>query len=355
MLKLRHILFVCLSVVFSSSYSQNTLHLCEGVGLENFRVPYLQGSIYQWQINGPPGIANIVGGNGTSQILVDIQSAGDFVLSVEETDSNGCKAADSMQVIVHPLPQVDFVFSSNCLENPTVFLDNSTIISDSLVDFIWQFGDGGISAGNSTSHNYQMLGDYPVKLIVTSIFGCRDSLIKNVQVLPKPIVDFSYNPLSASIINPIISFSNQSIDALPTIWDFDDSTFSFLENPTHEFSYPGSFDVMLVAADSNNCVDSTEHTINIFYEFLLYMPNSFTPNGDGNNDVFLPKGYRMNNYHSYQFIIYNKWGEAVFTTEKITEGWDGADSKSDLFTWVIIIKDEMGAIRKKVGEVSLIK
>ena len=138
MLNFRRILFVCLSVFFSNSYSQNTLHFCEGVGAENFRVPYLQGSVYQWQINGSSGIANIVGGNGTSQILVDIQSAGNFVLSVEETDSNGCKAADSMQVIIHPLPQVDFVFTGNCLENPTVFLDNSTITSDSLVDFIWQ-------------------------------------------------------------------------------------------------------------------------------------------------------------------------------------------------------------------------
>ena len=48
-------------------------------------------------------------------------------------------------------------------------------------------------------------------------------------------------------------------------------------------------------------------------------------------------------------------GGSSFYSEKITEGWDGADSKSDLFTWVIIIKDEMGTIRKKVGEVSLIR
>ncbi|MEE2700439.1 MAG: PKD domain-containing protein [Bacteroidota bacterium] len=355
MLKFRHIFFVCLSVVFSNSYCQNTLHLCEGVGLENFRVPYLQGSIYQWQINGPPGIASIVGGDGTSQILVNILSAGNFFLSVEQTDSNGCKDTDSMQVIIHSLPQVDFIFSGNCLENPTVFSDYSTIDSDSLENFIWKFGDGGTGTGDSTSHYYQILGNYAVKLIVTSSFGCRDSVVKNVQVLPKPIVDFIYNPLSATIINPIIDFTNQSIDAIPVIWDFEDATFSYIENPTHEFLYPGSFDVMLVAVDSNNCVDSTDHTINIFYEFLLYMPNSFTPNRDGYNDVLLPKGYRMNNYQSYQFIIYNKWGEEVFSTDKITEGWDGVDAKADVFTWVIIIKDEMGAIRKKVGEVTLIK
>ena len=346
---------MCLSVAVSSSFSQNTLHLCKGVGLENFKVPYLQGSFYQWNINGPLGVATIVGGNGTEQILVDVQSAGNFVLSVEETDSNGCKGTDSMQVIIHPLPQTDFLFSGNCLENPTIFTDSSYILIDSLVNFIWNFSDGTLSTGTSTSHYYQDLGFYPVKLIVTSNFGCRDSITKDVQVFPKPIVDFIYNPLSATIINPIIDFTNQSIDALPTIWDFDDSTFSLLENPTHHFSYPGSFDVMLVAVDSNNCVDSTEHTVNIFYEFLFYTPNSFTPNGDGDNDIFLPKGYRMNKYQSYQFIIYDRWGQEMFSTDKIGKGWNGANAKADIFSWIIILTDEMGAIRKKAGEVTLVR
>ena len=355
MLKLRHILFLCLSVVVSNSFSQNTLHLCEGIGLENFKVPYLQGSFYQWQINGPSGIATIVGGNGTEQILVNVQSAGNFVLSVLETDSNGCNGIDSIQVIIHPLPQVDFSVSGNCLENPTVFMDNTYIPSDSLVSFIWEFYDGTLTTGKSVSHYYQTLGFYPVKLIVTSNFGCRDSIIKNVQILPKPIVNFTYNPLSTTIVNPVIDFTHQSIDALPIIWNFDDSTFSFLENPTHEFTYPGSFDVMLVASDSNNCIDSVTHIINIFYELLLYTPTSFTPNEDGDNDIFLPKGYRMNKYQSYQFIIYNRWGQEIFYTDRIGEGWDGANAKSDVFTWVIILTDEMGAIRKKSGEVTLIR
>ena len=112
---------------------------------------------------------------------------------------------------------------------------------------------------------------------------------------------------------------------------------------------------MLVAADNNNCVDSMAHTINIYYELLLYLPNSFTQNRDGDNDIFLPKGYRMNKYKNYQFVIYNKWGEIVFSTDKTAEGWDGANIKADVFTWVIILTDEMGAIRKEVREVTLIK
>ena len=349
-LKLVILLIFAFSIRLSA---QNVVHLCIGDN-HNFGVPDNPTSFFDWSIS-DPSLATIDSGNGTHHILIDLNNTGVFQLLVEEIDANGCSGYDSIQVIAHPLPQVDFVVSGNCLENPAIFTDNTYILTDSLVNFIWDLSDGTLTTGTSTSHYYQTLGFYPVKLIVTSNFGCRDSIVKNIQILPKPIVDFSYNPLSTTIVNPIIDFTNQSINALPTIWDFDDSTFSFLENPTHEFTYPGSFDVMLVAADSNNCVDSIEHTINIYYELLLYTPNSFTPNGDGDNDVFLPMGFRMNKYQNYQFTIFNKWGEIIFSTDKTAEGWDGANAKTDVFTWVIILTDEMGAIRKKVGEVTLIR
>jgi len=352
-MRIRLIILFYLAVIQLTA--QTPIHLCEGEVNHNFFVPYTLGSTYQWQVQGNPAIATITSGNGSEHIQIDLNYSGVFKLVVTETDVNGCNGTDSIQVIVHPLPQVDFVVSGNCLENPAIFTDNTYISTDSLVNFIWDLSDGTITTGVSVSHYYQSLGFYPVQLTVTSNFGCRDSIVKNVQILPKPIVDFSYNPLQATIVNPIIDFTNQSIDAFPTIWDFDDSTFSFLENPTHEFTSPGSFDVMLVAIDSNNCVDSTEYTINIFYEFLLYTPNSFTPNGDGDNDIFIPKGYRMNKYQSYQFIIYNRWGEEVFSTDKIGEGWDGINAKSDVFKWAIILTDEMGVIRKKVGEVTLVR
>jgi len=297
---------------------------------------------------------SILWNNGQTTIFTYAFTSGNYFATV--TDSNGC-ANSSLPIMVsmHPNPEANFTFSANCLRGPTLFTDISTIASDSLVNFIWDFGDGQIGIGNQTLHNYQNTGAHFVRLLVISSFGCKDSIRKNIQILPKPIVDFSYNPLSTTIVNPIIDFTNQSINALPTIWDFDDSTFSFLESPTHEFTYPGSFDVMLVAADSNNCTDSIEHTINIYYELLLYTPNSFTPNGDGDNDVFLPMGFRMNKYQNYQFTIFNKWGEIIFSTDKTAEGWDGANAKANVFTWVVTLTDEMGAIRKKVGQVMLIR
>jgi gliding motility-associated-like protein len=139
------------------------------------------------------------------------------------------------------------------------------------------------------------------------------------------------------------------------IWDFDDSSTSLFENPMHEFESPGIYNVMLTVSDTNLCVDSIVHKIIMYYDYVLYVPNTFTPNGDGENDKFGPIGLRMEKYESYQFIIYNRWGEQVFFTELVSEKWDGIDTQSGIYNWVVILKDELGEIRKETGKVMLIK
>jgi len=93
----------------------------------------------------------------------------------------------------------------------------------------------------------------------------------------------------------------------------------------------------------------------MYYDFVLFIPNTFTPDKDGMNDKFGPKGIRMEKYESYKFTIFNRRGEKVFTTDKVSEQWDGANGLLGIYTWSIIIIDELGAVRKKVGEVMLIK
>ena len=107
------------------------------------------------------------------------------------------------------------------------------------------------------------------------------------------------------------------------IWDFDDSSTSLFENPMHEFENPGIYNVMLTVSDTNLCVDSIVHKIIMYYDYVLYVPNTFTPNGDGENDEFVPIGLRMEKYESYQFIIYNRWGEILFESDDINKGWNG--------------------------------
>ena len=112
---------------------------------------------------------------------------------------------------------------------------------------------------------------------------------------------------------------------------------------------------MLIVKDVNECMDSITKYIVMYYDFVLYMPTAFTPNDDGDNDQFGPQGLRMEKYKSYSFYIYNQWGEIIFETEDINEWWDGADSQHGSYAWAIVIVDELGAKRKKVGNILLIK
>ena len=85
------------------------------------------------------------------------------------------------------------------------------------------------------------------------------------------------------------------------------------------------------------------------------MPNSFTPNNDLINDTFGPKGIRMLEYKSYEFTVFNRWGEKVFNSDNISDRWSGENTQTGNYSWRIIIEDELGKIREKTGEVLLIK
>ena len=126
-------------------------------------------------------------------------------------------------------------------------------------------------------------------------------------------------------------------------------------NPIHTYNNPGIYNVLLVVEDLNQCIDSIYKEIIIYYDFILHVPNAFTPNNDSDNDVFFIEGVRMEKYQSFELIIFNSWGEKIYQTDDINNYWDGGNHPEDVYTWLIIIKDELGQIRTKNGIVNLIR
>lgn len=420
-------LIILLIIVFSIKLNaQNVVHLCVGDN-HNFGVPNTLGSIYNWEVQDST-IATITSGNGTEQIMIDLNNAGLFQLMVEEVDVNGCSGYDSILVEVHNLPnpnifaegpisfcegdsvllQVDSVYSaflwnnnsnlsyiyadttanyfvtvtdangcsnnSNsifvnassrphvnfiidgvCLGSSTSFINSSTIPLGQTSLSIWYLGNGDVSYGDSISYIYNEIGNYEVSLSVSTDIGCKDSLTQTVSIFDKPSASFTYHPFKISTLKPEISFTNTSVNSVPFLWDFGDSTFSVDLNPSHTYDDPGIYNVMLIVEDINECMDSITKHIIMYYDFVLYVPTAFTPNNDGDNDIFGPKGLRMEKYKSYDFQIYNKWGERIFETTNINEGWDGSDAPTDVYNWILVITDELGEIRKENGLVTLIR
>lgn len=142
-------------------------------------------------------------------------------------------------------------------------------------------------------------------------------------------------------------------------WYFGDSVTSTLQNPLpHTYSDTGSYVVSLIASTQYNCADTTYLTVIIKPDFYFYIPNSFTPNDDGINDTFCGKGIFNSNF---KMLIYNKWGELVFSTDDITESWDGTIkggtemALEDVYVYHISLKDIHRKLHVYRGIINLIR
>ena len=292
--------------------------------------------------------------NNSNSIYLYADTIANYFINV--TDTNGCSnRSNIINVDVHPNPEADFIVDGICVNTFSQLLNTSTVSKGNIVSSIWHFENGELVNGDSLLYTHTLAGDYFTELFVTSNYGCIDSIGKFYSIYNNPIASFEYKPFTVSTLQPEMNFITNTDNYNSFLWDFGDSIYSFIPSPIHEFEASGSYDVWLTVTDSNYCVDSVMHRITMYYDFVLYVPTAFTPNDDGENDQFGPQGLRMEEYKSYSFYIYNQWGEIIFETEDINEWWDGVDCQHGSYAWAIVIVDELGAKRKEVGSVLLIK
>jgi gliding motility-associated-like protein len=128
----------------------------------------------------------------------------------------------------------------------------------------------------------------------------------------------------------------------------------------HTYDSIGCYQVVLVASAQDGCTDTTVQVVCVKDEVIIYVPNTFTPDGDGLNDIFLPiltAGYRPG---TYEFAIYNRWGERFFYTEDVDQGWDGTFKGNEVqvgtYTYTIKFKSSMdNNVYTYNGHVNLIR
>ena len=178
--------------------------------------------------------------------------------------------------------------------------------------------------------------------------------ITQVQVV-KPIANFYFlnqNPMQGLPIQ----FENASQNAWSYTWSFGDGNGSYLVNPTHTFIAPGPYEITLVASDQQGCIDSISKWINIAPERFIYLPNSFTPDGDGLNDFFYG---RFIGLMSARFYIFNRWGEQIFFSDQLNFVWDATDGGTPVqdgtYSWYLIYEVQKGIFEDLSGHVNVIR
>ncbi len=307
---------------------------------------------YTWTPGPLVGASVSVTANATTQYTVTL------------SDNCGTPVAtDTVSVIINPAPTPTFAATSatqGCEDLCVDFMNNTP----STASIVWTFGNNlGTSTSSPTTFCFTDAGTYDVTLTVTDIIGCvgTTTLTNYITVWPLPVADFSATPQPATALNNIVQFTDESIGAASWIWSFgSDDSASFLQNPSYTFADTGVYYVQLIITNAYGCQDSVTIPIIVQEDYALYIPNTFTPNGDGSNDLFFPQGIGVDPEH-YSMIIFDRWGNLIYITSAWPGGWDGTVQGSstvcqiDSYVYKITTVDPNGLRKVYIGHVNLIK
>ncbi len=286
-------------------------------------------------------------------------SAGTYNVSLITADQNGCVDSLSQTVTVFPLPSI--AIQANPIEGcPPLNVDFSNA-STNAISYEWNFGDLSTSTDTNPSHLFSQSGLYDVSLTAISNDGCKaDSVYQQlIQVFELPTVNFTFIPNDPDMLSSVIQFTNSaSIDVISWQWFFGDGESDSDENPLHMYRDTGTFNISQVVINNNGCSDTTIQQIHIDPVYAFYVPSSFTPNGDGKNDFFVPKGLKID-ASTFYMGIYDRWGNLVFTTNDFTNGWNGKinniNAPSEIYTWLFRFNEESGKEHFYRGNVALLR
>lgn len=284
-------------------------------------------------------------------------SAGSYDVQLILIDSNYCNAYDTARTVnftVASTIKADFDVQSACLSHDVIITDKSV----GAQTYLWDFGDGTTSTDINPSHAYTNVGTYTITLTITNPNSCnlQDVIIKTVTVNPAPVAAFTYSPNPSKENTPTSFINNSSADAIRFEWNFGDGQTSSEKDPQHQYTSSGIFTVCLKAYNSFGCVDSVCMPVEAIVVTGVVVPNAFTPNNDGKNDVLFVKAYGVS---KMTFKIYNRLGQKVFESASVDVGWDGRYKgvlqPTDAYAYTLDIEFYDGKKQRLKGDITLIR
>lgn len=252
----------------------------------------------------------------------------------------------------------DFKIDStvNCTGNAVQFTDLSEGINGQVItDWLWDFGDAATSTDPNPTHIYTTAGTYPVKLTASNS-SWSHSKTKSITIRNWPEADFSYTGASEKPFFMLIFYGrviNADSYTYHYSWNFagDSSLFKDKDTAFYVFQNEGQHQVSFIVEAGLNCTDTATYTIEV--RDSLDIPNVFSPNGDGMNDIF---EFRTNGVNIYELTIYNRWGAIVYTITSKRPFWDGYSSagvKMPPGSYFYSVKSADGSGYDKAGVVVL--
>jgi gliding motility-associated-like protein len=282
-------------------------------------------AVYTWRING-----NTVGTNSNFYVTNALKDGDEVSCTVYVDDASGCRVqvADTIKMNVLPekAPGIAVSASADTIcEGSLVTFTATTFNEGPGASYQWMIN--GVKTGKSSKTFLvkELKPGDSVWCVVTTKSACipnyqlqSNSIV--VQVKPSPGVAMLSN--DTSVMNGAVVQLRAVTTRNPTMFGWKPAALLTSPGSFTTFSKPlttGTYRFLFEATGDNGCVSTQGVNVRVLQN--LYMPNSFTPNGDGINEVFrVPPGSA---FHLEEFSIFDRWGNKVFATRDITKGWDG--------------------------------
>ena len=303
--------------------------------------------VAQWRFTGS---ADATG----SPVKRTFAPAGNGFATLRHTSDKGCKDSLTQPYTAFDKVIVDYTVSDVCLEETSQFtnLSRSGVAPTAIQ---WEFGDGIKSPVSNPGYRYKIAGNYTTRLNFTTLPGCVYSGSRSTTVNPKPKPLFSNDPDQGTIVNPNITFTDQSTGA-DTVWYKFSTGFSTnLRNFTKALPDSGIFTITQYVSTMFGCKDSFSKQIVIQYMYTQHVPTAFTPDGNNLNDGFGPQGMGIK---WYSMKIYSRWGEKIYETRESkpwTGLYQGQPVPEGVYVVLLEIKDYKGKNHYYKGSLQLLR
>lgn len=309
------------------------------------------GSTYYWDF-GVPGVDNDTSHEFNPTFTYP--DSGIYVVTLYVNKGTTCSDSISRFVKVYPKLISKFSAPSRICPGDTVqFLDSSTSTYN-ITNWVWNFGDNSdLNNEQNPKHVFIYGGLYNVGLVAINSQGCLDTSFRKILVDPlSPNLGKDTN----IVVGERIFFEGQDIGQyLWTPSKFLSAT--NIRNPIGTFTEEGTFTYFVKVLTEQGCTSYDTFKVRVLGSAVNAVPNMFTPNGDGNNDLFRPI---LVGYSSMEiFKVFNRYGEEMYSTQTIGEGWDGTfkgqEQEMGTYFWLLKVKDPKGNSKIYKGDINLIR
>ncbi|MCC7297900.1 MAG: gliding motility-associated C-terminal domain-containing protein [Bacteroidia bacterium] len=285
-------------------------------------------------------------------------TSGSKSIVLELSDANNCKDTALTSILTHPMPDVSVTGDSGCL-NETRLLNAQVLPSSLSINSVtWYRNALPVFIGNPYLAKLSPVGTESIFVVAKSSNNCVDtSNTAFITTFPKPTSLFGTVMYTATGLGIPVDFIDSSIGATQWTWSPEPGISAVGKSYSYLYPRTGWVNTSLIVSNANGCLDTSYKSIELLSGQYGWVPSSFSPNGDGRNDFFKIEG--LSAVNEFELIVYNRWGEKIFSTTNPEEGWNGDYMGSPALTGVYAYRINLifftGKRQAIHGEVTLLR